>query len=87
MKLAQIILQKNPEAILFDSRLNSALVGIGSVGDTPVRAVYSKTAIYTALAESGITVEDVPEYYHAYVNVLNSRENAPIVLQDDLTGG
>lgn len=87
MELLQIILQKNPEAALFDSRLNSAIVGVGKTGDGCFTAIYSKTAIIAALINSGVSAEDVSEYYHAYIDVLKSGKNAPIVMCDDITGG
>jgi len=81
--LRQLML-KNPEAILFDSRLDSAVIGIGYSATGSLRAIYSKTAILKILSDLGISKEDLPEYYRWHIQGAIGRENSPILFDDEV---
>lgn len=82
--MIQKLLRKNPEAILFDNRLDSAIIGLGYSASGPLRAIYSKKAILAALLATGIAAEDLQEYYHWHIQGLNGGENSPIVFDDEV---
>lgn len=75
----------NPEAILFDNRLDSAILGVGYSTSRPPVAIYSKKAIYETLQAIGISTADVDDYYRWHFESLNAGENAPVIFDDTAT--
>jgi hypothetical protein len=73
---------KNPEAVLFDSRLDSAVIGLGRTSTGSLRAIYSKAAILKILHNLGITEDDLTEYYNWHIQQVLGHENSPIVFDD-----
>lgn len=81
-ELRKKLTAKNPEAVLFDNRVDSALVGIGCVGPQRFVAVYSKQAIIEALFAHGINKDDVGEYYGWHFSGICAGVNTPVILDD-----
>lgn len=79
--LRQLML-KNPEAVLFDSRLDPAVIGLGYSAAGSLRAIYSKAAILKILRGLGITEDDLTEYYNWHIQQVLGHENSPIVFDD-----
>jgi hypothetical protein len=75
----------NPEAILYDSRFDSAFIGIGQVAHFGHIAIYSKKAIYGILADIGINGHDIDEYYTGHFLILTGGKNAPVIFDDTIT--
>jgi hypothetical protein len=82
---AEKLLLLNPEAILFDSRFNSAILGIGYSANKPPVAIYSKHLIYGSLTAAGIAALDIADYYRWHFELATAGENAPVIFDDTLT--
>jgi hypothetical protein len=73
---------KNPEAVLFDSRTESAIIGIGHIGHKLPVAVYSKKALLSVAKEFGIAELDIDEYYNWHFSGLYAGANTPVIIDD-----
>jgi hypothetical protein len=82
--MRQKLLRLNPEAALLDSRLDSAIIGLGRAAFRAPVAIYSKKAIYAILIGNGLSAADVPDYYQWHVLNLNAGDHTLIVF-DDMT--
>lgn len=81
-KIIQELLVLNPEAALFDERLTSALIGIGTRYFLPPVAIYSKKQIQAILLGSGMTQTELLDYYNWHIVQLNAGEHSPVIFDD-----
>ena len=73
---------ENPEAALFDSRTEAAIIGIGYIAHKLPVAVYSKKALIAAAKEFGIAESDIDEYYNWHFAGLYAGANTPVIIDD-----
>jgi hypothetical protein len=71
----------NPDAFLFDN-MDSALIGLGYVGNADPVAVYSKTKLYEKLLADGLSEEDAKEYYTGRFVSGCGGALAPVIVDD-----
>jgi len=72
----------NPDAFLFDN-MDSALIGLGYVGNADPVAVYSKTKLCEKLLADGLSEEDAKEYYTGrFLGGIAGRFAAPVIVDD-----
>ena len=67
---------------MFDSRTESALVGIGHIEHRLPVAVYSKKALIAAAKEFGIVESDIEEYYNWHFSGIHAGANTPVIIDD-----
>lgn len=79
--LIKKLLVLNPDAILLDD-MDSALIGLASVGVFGPVAVYSKRKIYKNLQETGVSQDDLDECYANRCLSTWGGEHTPAILDD-----
>lgn len=74
----------NPDAVLFDN-MDSAIIGLGVIGNNDPVAIYSRKLIYSQLSQDGFTETELEDYYqNTYVGMAGTK-NTPVIL-DDIDG-
>lgn len=71
----------NPDAVLLEN-MDEALIGLATVGVFGPVAVYSKRQIYKKLAGTGLSQEDIDEYYAGHFLSTWCGEHTPAILDD-----
>jgi len=71
----------NPDAILLDD-MDSAIIGLASVGVFGPVAVYSKRKIYETLRDTGVSQDDLDECYAGRCLSTWGGEHTPAILDD-----
>lgn len=71
----------NPDAVLFDN-LNSAIVGIGYIGNNDPVAIYSKSLIFAQLERDGFTAEETEAFYQNNLVGAAATVNTPVIVDD-----
>lgn len=79
------LMRRNPDAVLLDSRVDGAIIGIGCVCGQAFVAIYSKKAIYELLYAAGITSDDIDDYYTGNFAGVCGGQHTPIIF-DDMEG-
>lgn len=76
------LLRLNPDAILFDEWVDSALIGLCRVSDFLPVALYSKQKIHELLISRGMDVDEITDYYAGTFSGLRAGEFTPVVFDD-----
>ena len=71
----------NPDAVLLDN-MESALIGLGYIGQADPVAVYSRARIYSKLLADGLSREDANEYYFGKFVAVQAGEFTPVIVDD-----
>lgn len=71
----------NPDAILFEN-LNSAIIGIGRIGNNDPVAIYSQTLIFAQLEKDGFTAEEAEAFYQNNLVSLVATKDTPVIVDD-----
>lgn len=71
----------NPDAVLLEN-MESAIIGLGYIGQADPVAVYSRAQIYSKLLADGLSQEDADEYYFGKFVSAQSGEFTPVILDD-----
>jgi len=71
----------NPDAILFEN-MESAIIGLGYVGQADPVAVYSRAQIYSKLLSDGLSREDADEYYFSNFVAVQAGKFTPVIVDD-----
>jgi hypothetical protein len=71
----------NPDAVLFDN-MESAIIGLGCIGQADPVAVYSRALIYSKLLSDGLSREDADEYYFGNFVAVQAGEFTPVIVDD-----
>lgn len=79
--LIKKLLVLNPDAVLLDD-MDSAVIGLASVGVFGPVAVYSKRKIYEKLREGGVAQADLDECYAGRFLSTWGGEHTPAILDD-----
>jgi hypothetical protein len=79
--LIKKLLVLNPDAVLLDD-MDSAVIGLASVGVFGPIAVYSKRKIYENLRECGVAQLDLDECYAGRFLSTWGGEHTPAILDD-----
>lgn len=74
----------NPDAVLFDN-MDSAIIGLGVIGNNDPVAVYSRRLIYAKLMLDGFTEVETEDYYQNTFVGGAATKNTPVIL-DDIDG-
>lgn len=71
----------NPDALLLEN-MESALIGLGYIGQADPVAVYSRARIYSKLLADGLSQEDADEYYFGKFVAAQSGAFTPVIVDD-----
>ena len=71
----------NPDALLFEN-MESALIGLGYIGQADPIAVYSRARIYSKLLADGLSQEDADEYYFGKFVAAQAGACTPVIVDD-----
>jgi hypothetical protein len=71
----------NPDALLFEN-MESALIGLGYIGQADPVAVYSRARIYSKLLADGLSQEDADEYYFGKFVAAHAGVCTPVIVDD-----
>ena len=71
----------NPDAILLEN-MESALIGLGYIGQADPVAVYSRARIYSKLLADGLSQEDADEYYFGKFVTAQANACTPVIVDD-----
>jgi hypothetical protein len=71
----------NPDAILLEN-MESALIGLGYIGQADPVAVYSRARIYSKLLTDGLSQEAANEYYFGKFVAAQAGAFTPVIVDD-----
>lgn len=71
----------NPDALLFEN-LNSAIIGIGRIGNNDPVAIYSQALIFAQLEKDGFTAEEAAAFYQNNLVAPVATKETPVIVDD-----